>query len=83
MSRSVSVVVPSHHGGTRLVDLTRAALASDRGAVEVIVVDNGMPPEAADAVRTAGAQRQSASTIVMPKSSGGSPVRCRYAAVVS
>jgi N-acetylglucosaminyl-diphospho-decaprenol L-rhamnosyltransferase len=54
MSRSVSVVVPSLHGGTRLVDLTRASLASDGVDVEVIVVDNGMPPEAADAVRAAG-----------------------------
>jgi GT2 family glycosyltransferase len=54
MNRSVSVVVPSLHGGSRLLELTRAVLASDRVAVEVIVVDNGMSATDADAVRNAG-----------------------------
>ena len=54
MSPSVSVVVPSLRGGSRLLELTRAALDSDPLEVEVIVVDNGMPRPNAEAVREAG-----------------------------
>ncbi len=56
MQRSVSVVVPSVNGGPRLLELVTTVLAGPQQMTEVIVADNGLPRDDAEALTAAGAR---------------------------
>jgi glycosyltransferase involved in cell wall biosynthesis len=79
-SRSLDVVIPSYNRGTALAETVSRVLASDLdglGAVKVIIVDDGSPRPATDALAHCVVPAQVSLEIIRQKNGG--PARARNA----